>query len=108
MRDHDGALSFAPRLPPRLTRLAFGICFRDRRLRVEVTRDEARYSLLQGPALRITHHGEAINVTTDQPVTHPIPEIVAGKPPRQPSGRRPKPRRTPGTLGPTPVLTTHH
>ena len=37
MRDHDGALSFTPRLPQRLTRLAFGMCFRGRRLRVEVT-----------------------------------------------------------------------
>jgi alpha,alpha-trehalose phosphorylase len=95
MRDHDGALSFAPRLPQRLTRLAFGICFRDRRLRVEVTHDQARYSLLDGPPLQIAHHGETINVTTDQPVRRPIPEIAAGKPPTQPSGRRPKPRRTP-------------
>ena len=36
MRDHDGSLSFAPRLPERLSRLAFGLCFRGRRLRVEV------------------------------------------------------------------------
>jgi alpha,alpha-trehalose phosphorylase len=96
MRDHDRALSFAPRLPPRLTRLAFGICFRDRRLRIEVTHDQARYSLLQGSPLQITHHGQTITVTTDQPVTRPITEIAAGKPPRQPTGRRPTPRRTPG------------
>jgi alpha,alpha-trehalose phosphorylase len=103
MRDHDGALSFAPRLPPRLTRLAFGICFRDRRLRVEVTHDEASYSLLQGSPLQIAHHGQTINVTTDQPVTRPITEIAARKPPRQPMGRRPTPRRTPGLR-----LESHH
>ena len=51
MRDHDGALSFAPRLPERLTRLAFGMCFRERRLRVEVTHEQARYSLLEGSPL---------------------------------------------------------
>jgi alpha,alpha-trehalose phosphorylase len=96
MRDHDGALAFAPRLPPRLTRLAFGICFRDRRLRIEVTHDQARYSLLQGSPLQITHHGQTITVTTDQPVTRPIVRIAAGRPPRQPVGRRPTPRRTPG------------
>ena len=73
MRDHDGALSFAPRLPPRLTRLAFGICFRDRRLQVEVTHDEARYSLRKGSPLQITHHGQTINVTTDEPVTARLP-----------------------------------
>ena len=67
MRDHDGALSFAPRLPRRLTRLAFGICFGDNRLRVEVTHDHARYSLPQGtPPLQITHHGNTITVTAQR------------------------------------------
>src|SRR5438132_765297 len=46
MRDHDGVLSFTPWLPERLTRLAFGMCFRGRRLRVEVTHEQACYSLL--------------------------------------------------------------
>jgi alpha,alpha-trehalose phosphorylase len=95
MRDHDGALSFAPRLSQQLTRLTFGICFRDSRLRVEVTHGQARYSLLQGPPLQLTHHGETIKVTSDQPVTRAIPKITAGKAPRQPSGRRPKARWTP-------------
>jgi alpha,alpha-trehalose phosphorylase len=90
MRDHGGALSFAPRLPRRLTRLAFGICFAGRRLRVEVTHAEARYSLLEGPPLQITHHGQAITVTTDELHGWPIPEITPdGEPPRQPYGRAP-------------------
>ncbi len=89
MRDHDGALSFAPRLPQRLTRLAFGMCFRERRLRVEVQRDRARYSLLEGPPLQITHHGQTIKVTTTDPVSRPIPRIAAREPPTQPAGRSP-------------------
>ena len=89
MRDHDGALSFAPRLPKRLTRVAFGMCFRGRRLRVEVTPEEARYSLLEGPPLQITHHGRAITVTTDEQPGWRIPEINAGEPPSQPYGRAP-------------------
>jgi alpha,alpha-trehalose phosphorylase len=48
MRDHDGLLSFAPQLPQRLSRLAFGLSFRGRRLRVEVEPHQARYSLLEG------------------------------------------------------------
>ena len=36
MRDHDGVLSFTPRLPQALSRLAFRLCFRGRRLLVEV------------------------------------------------------------------------
>ena len=77
MRDHDGVLSFTPRLPERLTRLAFGMCFRGRRLRVEVTHEQARYSLLQGSPLELTHHGHAITVTTGRPVTCPIPALAA-------------------------------
>ena len=93
MRDHDGVLSFNPRLPERLTRLAFGMCFRDRRLRVEVTHEQARYSLLEGSPLDLTHHDRAINVTTGRPVTCPIPALAAKKPPTQPHGRSPAPRR---------------
>jgi alpha,alpha-trehalose phosphorylase len=95
MRDHDGTLSFTPRLPPGLTRLAFGICFRQRRLRVEVTHERARYSLLHGAPLEIIHHGQTINITTHRPVTRQIPEIAAGEAPKQPAGRSPRPRRTP-------------
>ncbi|MGI8844690.1 MAG: glycoside hydrolase family 65 protein [Thermoleophilaceae bacterium] len=95
MRDHDGALSFTPRLPERLTRLAFGICFRERRLKVEVEPGRARYSLLEGPALDIVHHGQAITVTPAEAVTCPIPKIIAaGEQPRQPPGRSPVRRRT--------------
>jgi alpha,alpha-trehalose phosphorylase len=93
MRDHGGELSFAPRLPQRLTRLTFGICFRDSRLRVEVDQTHARYSLRQGQSLEITHHGRSLTVTANRPVTHRIPDIVPGPTPRQPPGRVPTQRQ---------------
>jgi alpha,alpha-trehalose phosphorylase len=93
MRDHDGQLSFAPRLPQRLTRLTFGICFRERRLRVEVTHDQAHYTLVQGPPLPLTHHGQAIETTNGTPVHCPIPQIAARESPRQPGGRSPARRQ---------------
>ncbi|MDQ6811946.1 MAG: family 65 glycosyl hydrolase [Actinomycetota bacterium] len=96
MRDHDGALSFAPRLPPQLTRLAFGICFRERRLKVEITHEQASYSLTQGAPLQITHHGQTLDITIEQPASCEIPNIHAGEVPRQPPGRHPAPRRAPG------------
>ncbi len=89
MRDHDGVLSFAPRLPKQLTRLAFGIYFRKRRLRVEVDQEEARYSLLGGPPLQISHHGQTITVSNPESVSRPIPEITEGEAPAQPAGRSP-------------------
>ncbi len=93
MRDHDGALTFAPRLPERLTRLAFGICFRGRRLRVEISHAEARYCLQDGPTLDITHHGRPLSIDAQGPTACPIPETTPSPPPDQPAGRRPAPRR---------------
>ena len=96
MRDHDGALSFTPRLPQRLTRLAFGMCFRQRRLKVEITHQAARYSLLEGAPLEIAHHGETANVTAEQPLTRAIPPPPVREAPRQPPGRAPARRRPAG------------
>jgi alpha,alpha-trehalose phosphorylase len=93
MRDHDGNLTFAPRLPPRLARLAFRIVFRGRRLTVDVRRAEATYTLLDGPPLRIAHHGEPLEVTTDRAVPCAIPALPEPRPPRQPPGRAPVRRR---------------
>jgi alpha,alpha-trehalose phosphorylase len=90
MRDHDATLSFTPLLPEGLTRLSFGRCFRDRRLKVEVKHHQARYSLLAGPPPQIIHHGQAVTVTT------PSGEL---RDPKARRGRGPKStlRTTPGT-----------
>jgi len=93
MRDHDGALAFAPRLPERIGRLAFGLCFRGRRLRVEVERAQARYSLRAGEPLELSHHGEPLVVAADEPVVRPIPTAPQREPPSQPPGRAPARRR---------------
>src|SRR5215217_9243838 len=45
MRDHGGSLAFAPQLPQRLSRLAFRLCFRGRRIQVTVDHRQARYTL---------------------------------------------------------------
>ena len=89
MRDHDGSLSFAPRLPQRLTRLAFRLCFRGRTLQVEMNHHEARYSLLRGEPLEITHHNERLTVPRGDALTRTIPPPPARQEPRQPPGRAP-------------------
>ncbi|HZU65945.1 MAG TPA: glycoside hydrolase family 65 protein [Ktedonobacteraceae bacterium] len=93
MRIQDGSLSFGPRLPEALGRLAFHIMFRGSRLRVEVTATEATYRLLDGPPLKVRHHGEEILLDVDARVTRPIPPIKAGPRPPQPPGRVPIPRK---------------
>ena len=89
LRDYDGELSFAPRLPARLERLSFGLEFRGRRLKVEATQTHATYTLLEGAPIEIGHHGTTITVTTGDPVTEEIPRPAARPVPTQPFGRTP-------------------
>ena len=95
LRDHDGQLAFAPRLPEALTRLAFRLTYRGRRLHVEVHRQRTRYSLLAGDALALVHHGEPITVAPGAPTTVPIPplRLVSAPAVTQPPGREPVRRR---------------
>jgi alpha,alpha-trehalose phosphorylase len=92
MRLRHSLLSFAPRLPDALGRLAFHLVFRGRRLRVVVTATEATYHLLDGSPLKVHHHGEEILLPVDGAVTRPIPPVKAGPRPTQPPGRAPIPR----------------
>jgi alpha,alpha-trehalose phosphorylase len=97
MRDHGDKLSFAPRLPDGLERLAFPIVFRARRLRVEVTPSQAVYSVHEGDEpLEISHWGESIEVKPGAPVTCPITPPPRLPAPTQPAGRAPARRRVQG------------
>ena len=93
MRDHEGSLSFAPRLPQRLSRLTFRLLFRGRRILVELDHQQARYTLLQGDPLDVAHHGASVTLMPDEPVTRPIPEPPSREAPAQPPGRAPTRRR---------------
>jgi alpha,alpha-trehalose phosphorylase len=110
MRDHDGSLSFAPRLPPLLSRLAFRMRFAGRLIEVEIRRagkpradaegpeaiaageQTATYRLLEGEALQTRHHGEPVDVRPGQPVTIDVPALARAAPVTQPAGRHPRAR----------------
>jgi alpha,alpha-trehalose phosphorylase len=89
MRDHDGKLTFAPRLPPRLERLAFRLVYRGSLLRVDVTLGRATYEVLEGPALELAHHGEVVTVEPGRPLTLELPAVPRTVTPTQPPGRVP-------------------
>ena len=93
MRDHHGKLTFRPRLPSALTALRFRMMVRERSLLVEVDSGHARYRLRSGDPLEIEHHGEAVTVTTEEPVALAIPAIKPRGAPEQPPGRAPARRR---------------
>jgi alpha,alpha-trehalose phosphorylase len=85
---------FAPRLPPRLERLTFRILFRGRRLKVGFDRNEATYTLLEGPPLWITHHGDRVEIPAHAALTKPIPAAPVRAAPKQPTGRKPARRKS--------------
>ena len=92
-REHDGRLSFAPRLPEPLSRIAFPFTFRGRVLRVEVTPTQANYELRDGKPLQIDHWGAPFLLTSEAPVVRAIPPAPAVATFRQPAGRAPSRRQ---------------
>jgi alpha,alpha-trehalose phosphorylase len=91
MRARKHRLTFAPRLPPGITRLAFRVRYRGRRIAVSAEGGEAVYQLLDGAPITIASHGDELELG-DQPVRHPIPVIRRTDRPVQPPGREPRPR----------------
>jgi alpha,alpha-trehalose phosphorylase len=91
--------SFAPRLPPALTRLTFTVILRGRQLRVEVRPDAVTYIIDgDGLPLQITHHGTPVSVAPGQPETRDLPDLPDRPRPSQPPGRAPV-HRGPGAGG---------
>jgi alpha,alpha-trehalose phosphorylase len=98
MRDHGGALSFAPRLPQTLARLVFSIQWRGYVLRVNVGADRVEYTLRSAvekpaePTVEFSHHGELVKLTDGESTTLKVPPMRAAHPvppsPRPPTHRR--------------------
>lgn len=102
MRDHDGRVTFAPRLPPALTRICFRMTFAGCVLRVDLHRGEGpagaeqvTYDLLSGQTLRTWHHGDVVDLVAGRPQTLPVPPAAEVEPVRQPAGRVPRRRHRP-------------
>ena len=84
-----GLLTFAPRLPSALTRLAFRVTYMGRRISVEITADEATYRLRLGDPVDVAHHGTRLTLHPGEPETRPIPALTPRPAPSQPRGRAP-------------------
>ena len=94
-RDYGGTLTFAPRLPPGLGRLAFRICVATGRVHVEVDDGGATYTLQRGSALEVSHFGETLKLNAGEPVRRPVPKAPERERPSQPAGREPRRRHAP-------------
>jgi alpha,alpha-trehalose phosphorylase len=89
MRDHGPILRFDPSLPAPLDRLAFRMHYRGRRLKISIDPTHVRYELLDGSPIELLHCDEAVTVTSDGPVTRPLPERVVALGVTPPIGREP-------------------
>jgi alpha,alpha-trehalose phosphorylase len=88
MRDARGELSFRPRVPEPVQRVAFRLAVRGSRLRVEIRPGEATYVVEAGDPLEIWHGDEAVEVG-GEPVSRSIPEPPELDPPGHPRHRPP-------------------
>ncbi len=94
VRDRRGELHLRPRLPERWTCLRFALAMRDALVRVELTHDEARYTLAEGEQFELHHEDELLVLTPEDEVVRPLAksagEFVS---PTQPPGREPGVKR---------------
>jgi alpha,alpha-trehalose phosphorylase len=88
MRAGSGTLAFSPRLPDGISRLMFRMRYRGRVLSVEIQGQRAKYVLVDGDPLPVTHHGEEFELGR-RTVERKIPPVKAGPRPEQPFGRPP-------------------
>ena len=99
LRHLESGLALAPRLPEALSRIAFRLFWRGRRILVEITGDQVEYRLLDGADLDLRHHGTLITVPRDGSAIHPIPALDPVDPVHQPPGREPLARRITAASG---------
>ncbi|MEU2564801.1 glycosyl hydrolase family 65 protein [Streptomyces longispororuber] len=89
MRRRGGTLEFTPRLPERLSRIAFKLQVLGRCLRVEVHATAVTYTLMDGPELTVKHYGEPLTLSPEESRSREIPELKPRPAPDQPPHRRP-------------------
>ena len=89
VRDYWGKLTFKPRLPDGIERLAFAMQLRGTLLHVEVLPEEATYRVEHGNGVHLTHWGEAVDLTDKHAATLPIAPAPDLPQPAQPPGREP-------------------
>jgi alpha,alpha-trehalose phosphorylase len=72
MRDHNGTVTFDPRLPADWRRLTFRIALRGTRLRVDLEQDSMGLTVEVGSGATVLVRGQKVAVTKGEPVTVPL------------------------------------
>ncbi len=90
LRERNGSVAFAPRLPAGITRLTATICVQSSRLKVEITPTTTTYRVLDGDPLSLLHDGQRLTVSTGSPVSAPNHKPPTNPTPTQPHNRAPQ------------------
>jgi trehalose/maltose hydrolase-like predicted phosphorylase len=77
MRDYEGKLSFAPRLPARWKSLRFRVLHQGSLLEVTLTHDAATYLLVTGKAMVVSHRGNSVTLETGRPFSLSLAPALA-------------------------------
>jgi alpha,alpha-trehalose phosphorylase len=88
-RDYEGKLSFAPRLPEAIRRIAFRFQYQERSIKIEFDHQHATYALVEGDPIEIGHYGKRVRLGDGRSVRRPIPPTPVREAPTQPAGRAP-------------------
>ena len=90
LRDDGEVISFSPRLPAALPRVAFRVTLRGTVLRVELTPKTVTYTVTDGgEPVHFLHDGEPVDLKPGGATTRPMPMIEQPPRPRQPLHREP-------------------
>jgi alpha,alpha-trehalose phosphorylase len=68
LRDQDGRLRFAPRLPQKWTNLRLRLAHQGRLLELAVDHDRTTYTLLAGAPMELSHRGRTVRLALARPV----------------------------------------
>jgi alpha,alpha-trehalose phosphorylase len=74
LRDSDGEVRFAPRLPAEWERLRFRIQVRGQVIEVDMTPEQTTYRLLEGRGIPIAHFGELLRLVPGEPASRAAPQ----------------------------------
>jgi alpha,alpha-trehalose phosphorylase len=92
VRDEGGQLRLTPRLPEAIDRMCLNIRWRGLKLKVDISQQEATYSLRDGADATLTlyHEGNELTLQAGAPASRPItPFTPLLSRPKQPPGREP-------------------
>lgn len=96
-RDYYELPAFDPRLPSHLSRLVFKLRLGESTLRVDVQGEKVTYEIVRGHGLSISHAGQRLDLSPQEPVERAIEQLEEPAPVSQPKWRAPHEIKMMGT-----------